>query len=359
MAPVIKALAKNRDRFDLKICSSGQHREMLAQVLEFFEYRPDYDLDLMTEDQSLAYFSSRLLERVDGIMEDLDPDIVLTQGDTTTAFLITLSAFYRKIISGHVEAGLRTDDKYNPFPEEINRQLISRVADLHFAPTSSAYQNLIRERVDEKTVFLTGNTVVDAVEWAVRKIRGRSQTVEKRMPFANMDRDKKTILVTMHRRESFGEELQDLCLALKTIAGSNKSIQIVYPVHLNPNVRVPVNKILGDVSNIILSGPLDYESFIWLMYRSYFIITDSGGVQEEAPTLGKPVLVIRKKTERMESVELGISRLIGIDKDEIIKNVSRLLDDRDEYDNMIPHFNPYGDGRASEKILNNIYNHFI
>ncbi len=358
MAPVIKALEKQDDRFDFHICSSGQHKEMLKQVLDFFEYEPDFNLNLMTDNQSLASFSSKLLSKMDHIMEKSKPDIVLIQGDTTTAFLIALSAFYKKIKVGHVEAGLRTNDKYNPFPEEINRQLTGKVADLHFAPTGRAYDNLLAEKVDEKSVFLTGNTVVDAINWGIEKIKRNKDVIDQKMPFKEMDKNKKVILVTMHRRESFGKEIEDICNAIKSIANRYEDIQIVYPVHLNPNVKGPVHDILGNLENIILTRPLDYESFIWLMYRSYFIITDSGGIQEEAPTLKKPVLVIRKKTERMESVELGLSKLIGTDKDDLIDNVSKLLNDESEYKKMISDQNPYGDGEAARKILDCIADYF-
>ena len=334
-----------------KIALYVQDDARLKQVLDFFEYEPDFNLNLMTDNQSLASFSSKLLSKMDHIMERSKPDIVLIQGDTTTAFLIALSAFYKKIKVGHVEAGLRTNDKYNPFPEEINRQLTGKVADLHFAPTSKAYDNLLAEKVDEKSVFLTGNTVVDAINWGIEKIKKNKDVIDQKMPFKEMDKNKKVILVTMHRRE-------DICNALKSIAGRHKDIQIVYPVHLNPNVRGPVHDILGNLENVILTRPLDYESFIWLMYRSYFIITDSGGIQEEAPTLGKPVLVIRKKTERMESVELGLSKLIGTDKDDLIENVSKLLNDESEYKKMISGENPYGDGEAARKILDRIADYF-
>jgi len=358
LAPVIKALEVQKDRFEYTICSTGQHREMLGQVLDFFEYKTDYNMDLMTDDQSLSSFSSKLLAKVDGLLENTKPDIILTQGDTTTAFLITLSAFYKKIKSGHVEAGLRTYDRFNPFPEEVNRQLISRVADLHFAPTRRAYENLISDKIDENRVYLTGNTIVDAINWGIKKIRKNSEVINQREPFVRIDENRKVILVTMHRRESFGSDMENICTALKNISQKYDDIQIIYPVHLNPNVKIPVYKKLDSIENIILTDPLDYESFIWLMFRSYLIITDSGGVQEEAPTLKKPVLVIRKKTERMESVESGISKLVGTGKDDLIGSISVLLNDKKEYEKMIPEHNPYGDGNAAEKILDHIYDYF-
>jgi UDP-N-acetylglucosamine 2-epimerase (non-hydrolysing) len=356
MAPVVKALEKDKKRFVYKICSSGQHREMLNQVFDFFEYRPHYDLKLMKKDQSLGEISSRLLGRLGKIFEIENPDIVLVQGDTSTAFLTGLFSFYCKVKVGHVEAGLRTDDKFNPFPEEINRQLLSRVTDLHFAPTDKAYQNLLRENISKDNIFLTGNTIVDAVEWGIKKIKSKESAKGKNELADLLDDDKKIVLVTMHRRESFGRDIEQVCKALREIAQSHKDFQIVYPVHLNPNVKGPVYKMLGDIDNIILIPPQDYSSFIWLMYRSYIIVTDSGGIQEEAPTLRKPVIVIRKATEREESVEMGISKLVGTDSTKIIKNISQLISDKKTYDGMISGKNPYGDGKAAEKILDAIYN---
>lgn len=358
MAPVIKALENQNDRFDFKVCSTGQHREMLEKILDFFEINPDFNLDLMTENQSLSSLSSKVMSRMDDVIEKSRPDIVLIQGDTTTAFLTALSSFYKKIKVGHVEAGLRTYNKYSPFPEEINRQLISKVADLHFAPTKIPSDNLIDEGIDKQTVFNTGNTIVDSINWSIKKIGANRNKIELQKPFASLKKDKKIILVTMHRRESFGAEIKDICNALKDIANKNREIQIVYPVHMNPNVRVPVFEILNGIDNIKLIDPLDYESFIWLMKRSYFIVTDSGGIQEEAPTLKKPVLVIRKFTERTESIDLGISKLVGTDRDEITANISILIESEDEYNKMISDNNPYGDGHASEMIVDLIYNYF-
>jgi UDP-N-acetylglucosamine 2-epimerase (non-hydrolysing) len=351
LAPLIKALDLEKNKFNYKICSTGQHKEMLRQVFDFFEISPDADLDLMTENQSLGALSSKILAGVDRVLEELKPDMVIVQGDTTTAFLSSLAAYYKKIKIGHVEAGLRTYDKYNPFPEEINREFISRIADFSFAPTKGALDNLLSENIPKEKVFLTGNTIVDAILWALDKIKRNVQEIEAREPFVNIPGGRKIILVTMHRRETFGTELLDVCKALKMISEKHNDIQFVYPVHLNPNVRVPVFELLGNVKNILLTEPLDYESFIWLMNKSYFIISDSGGIQEEAPTLNKPVLVIRKKTERMESVDLGISKIIGTDKDNIIKETLALIENQEKYNNMINKGNPYGDGKASEKII--------
>jgi len=289
------------------------------------------------------------------VLDSANPGVILIQGDTTTAFLTALSAFYRGIKVGHVEAGLRTYDKYNPFPEEINRQLISRVTDFHFAPTRKAYDNLIGESIDRQNIIISGNTIVDAILWDIKKISKSKKALENKELFKRLDSKRKIILVTMHRRESFGRDIENICKALKIISANYDGIQIVYPVHLNPNVRNPVFEILGKVDNIKLIDPLGYETFLWLMSKSYFIITDSGGIQEEAPTLKRPVLVIRKKTERMESLDMGISRLIGTGTKNIIDNISEILDNEDSYRKMISNKNPYGDGHAAERILDFIF----
>jgi len=358
LAPIIKLIEKQKNKFNLKVCSTGQHKEMLNQVLNLFEIKPDIFLDLMTENQSLSLLSAKIFEKMGRVISDINPDIILVQGDTTTAFLTTLIAFYRKIKVGHIEAGLRTYDKYSPFPEEINRQLISRVADFNFTPTKKSFSNLLSEGINPKTIFMTGNTIVDALIWMTKKIEKNKHKINSNGIFTKL-KNNKTILVTMHRRESFGKDLENVCYALKAIASKYKEIRIVYPVHLNPNVKKPVFKILNGIDNIILTEPLDYESFIWLMHESFFIITDSGGVQEEAPTLKKPVLVIRGKTERTESVDIGISKIIGTSTDSIIDNASKLIDDENIYNEMITDVNPYGDGNASEKILDIIYNYLL
>lgn len=361
MAPVIKEIQKNSDKFDLTLCSTGQHKEMLKQVIDFFELKPDIELSVMTQNQSLSMLSSKIIGSMEEVFENTRPDMVLVQGDTTTAFLTAFIAFYQKIKIGHVEAGLRTYNKYSPFPEEINRQLVSKIADLHFAPTENAYENLEKEGIDKIKIILTGNTVVDAINWGINKIENKSEkqkSEDVRYLENLLDLNKKIILVTMHRRESFGEEIKNVCEALKFISQKYKNVIIVYPVHLNPNVSGPAGEILGNIENIKLIKPLSYEPFLWLMSKSYFIITDSGGVQEEAPTLKKPVLVIRKFTERAESVELGISKLVGTDTEDIIKNASLLLDSKDEYKKMVAVLNPYGDGKASEKITEAILNYF-
>jgi UDP-N-acetylglucosamine 2-epimerase (non-hydrolysing) len=358
LAPVIKQLENQNDMFDLKVCTTGQHKEMLDQVINFFDLKPDFFLNLMTENQTLGSLSSKLLNGMDNIFSQINPDIVLVQGDTTTAFLVAIAAYYKKIKVGHVEAGLRTYNKFNPYPEEINRQLISRVADFNFAPTQKAIDNLKHEGIDDSTVFFTGNTIVDAVKLGIKKIESDEGIVNTKLrnDLGKIAGKKRLILITMHRRESFGEEIKNVCFALKNIAKKYPDIQIVYPVHLNPNIKKPVYEILSDIPNILLIEPLDYPSFIWIMKKSYFIITDSGGVQEEAPTFKKPVLVIRKHTERPESLELGISKLIGTDEKEIEKNISGLVESKDLYESMIPAKNPYGDGKASAKIVNILYN---
>jgi len=355
LAPVIKCIEKQKDKFNLRVCSTGQHKEMLNQVLSLFEIKPYIFLNLMTENQSLSSLSSKLFNKMEKVISDTNPDIILVQGDTTTAFLTALIAFYKKIKVSHVEAGLRTYDKYSPFPEEINRQLISRIADFNFTPTKKSFSNLLSEGIDSKTIFMTGNTIVDALIWMTKKIEKNKHEIESKEIFKKL-KNNKTILVTMHRRESFGKDIENICYALKIVASKYKDIKIVYPVHLNPNVRKPVFEILSKIDNVILTDPLDYGSFVWLMYKSFFIITDSGGIQEEAPTFKKPVLVIRNKTERTESIDIGISKLIGTNVDSIVDNVSKLIDDKDIYNKMVTNVNPYGDGKASEKIVDIIYN---
>lgn len=351
LAPVILESKKYQDEINLKVCVTGQHKEMLSQVLRFFEITPDYNLKVMRKGQGLSDLSSRLVKKLEKIIDLIKIDLILVQGDTTSAFIVSLVAFYKKIKIGHVEAGLRTYDKNNPFPEELNRQLISRIADYHFAPTESARRNLLKENIDKDSVIITGNTIIDALIIGINKVKKDKNSRLKGI-FNKIDFNKKIILVTGHRRESFGEDFRNICLALEDIADNNKDVQIVYPVHLNPSVQKPVYSILNSIKNIYLTEPLNYKSFIWLMCKSYLIITDSGGVQEEAPSLGKPVLVIRKKTERRESLNLNISKLVGTDRDEITKNVQKIIDNINLYKKMIPKINPYGDGKASERIVN-------
>jgi UDP-N-acetylglucosamine 2-epimerase (non-hydrolysing) len=354
MAPLCKVLVAKKDVFDTRICVTGQHREMLDQVLDFFSIKPDYDLNLMKSNQSLNELSSRLLLTLDPVLNDFNPDLVLVHGDTTTSSMGAFAAFHRGIKVGHVEAGLRTYNKSVPFPEEINRQLTGRLADFHFAPTQKSANNLIvNERVLKENVFVTGNTVVDALLWGIKNIN------EERQEILNLEKEidttKKLILVTGHRRENFGAKFESFCEALLEIS-KRKDVQMIYPVHLNPNVQETVYGLLEEQENILLIPPLDYEVFIWLMNKSFLIITDSGGVQEEAPSLGKPVLVTRDVTERQEAVEMGTVKLVGTDKEKIIHETNILLDNEIIYKDMISKNNPYGDGKSSKRISDIILN---
>jgi UDP-N-acetylglucosamine 2-epimerase (non-hydrolysing) len=299
------------------------------------------------------------MENMVEVLEKNSPDFLIIQGDTTTAFLTALVSYYKKIKICHLEAGLRTYNKFSPFPEEINRQFVSRIADFNFAPTGRAKDNLINERIKPDTIFITGNTIVDALHWGIVKIRSRQDEIAKEEVFKKISDNKKIILVTMHRRESFGKDIENVCLALRRIAEENESVEIVYPVHMNPNVKKPVYELLAGIDNIILIDPLSYEHFLWLMYKSFIIVTDSGGIQEEAPTIKKPVLVIRNFTERLESVEMGFSRLVGTSKEKIFHEIMDLLNNKDKYKNMIAKENPYGDGRAAERIADIIEKSFF
>jgi UDP-N-acetylglucosamine 2-epimerase (non-hydrolysing) len=328
---------------------------MLDQVLHLFSIRPDYDLDIMKPKQDLYGITAEILLKFREVLRKVQPDLILVQGDTTTTFAASLSAFYERIRIGHVEAGLRTYDKYKPFPEEINRHLTSVLADYHFAPTDRARLHLVKEGFPEENVFVTGNTVIDALFLIVKgqstpEGRERMKTFFSKEfpPSAPVQR---LILVTAHRRESFGEGFENICLALREIALRNPDVHIVYPVHLNPNVREPVYRIVGGLDRVHLLEPLEYEPFVHLMNRSYFILTDSGGIQEEAPSLGKPVLVMREVTERPEALEAGTARLVGSKKESIIREAQKLLDNPAEYQKMAHKKNPYGDGRASERIV--------
>ncbi len=348
MAPVVKEFHKYPDEFETKICVTAQHREMLDQVLEFFEIEPDYDLDIMKEDQSLYFLTSSLIESFKQVLEDFNPDYVYVHGDTTTSFTASLSAFYFGAIVCHVEAGLRTNNKKAPFPEEINRQLTGRLADYHFAPTVQAKKNLLKEGVDEKKIFVTGNTVIDALQLCLEKLKSYSGGELKQVKRL-VDPTKKLVLITGHRRENFGEGFVRICEALKEIA-KNEDVQIIYPVHLNPKVQKPVYELLGGLDNVKLINPLSYESFVWLMNQSYLIITDSGGIQEEAPSLGKPVLLMREVSERPEAVEAG-TVLVGAEKGKIISECISLLEDEERYRKLSTRKNIYGDGKAAEEII--------
>ncbi len=348
MAPLIKTFQKHQELFDIKVCVTAQHREMLDQVLEFFNIVPDYDFNLMTPDQSLFDVTSDGLKGLDVVLSEFKPDLLFVQGDTTTAFIGALAGYYKKTKVAHLEAGLRSGDRWSPFPEEINRTLAGHLADFHFAPTNNAAMNLANEGIKEN-VWVVGNTVIDALFLGLSIVKDRCEKTFFDF-FDYIDFSRKIILVTGHRRESFGKPFEDICHALKQIA-SQFDVQIVYPVHLNPNIRKPVNTILQGHKNIHLIEPLDYPFLIWLMEKSYLVLTDSGGIQEEAPSLGKPVLVMRDVTERIEGIKAGTTRLVGTGKDKIVEEVTTLLRDRQAYDLMAKFVNPYGDGNSSRRIL--------
>ncbi len=356
MAPIVKQFESCRDRLETIVCVTAQHRQMLDQVLNLFDIDPKYDLDVMKENQTLSTLTANVFSGVTSVMEREKPDMVIVQGDTTTTFVTSLAAFYLKIPIAHVEAGLRTRNKFSPFPEEINRRLTSLIADYHFAPTEEAKKNLINDGISEPCIFVTGNTVIDALKIVVEKHDQLSEQIRWNDFFLSnfkiqFSDSKRTILVTGHRRESFGEGFERICNALSTLAINHPDIQIIYPVHLNPNVRKPVYSILSDVENIKLIPPLDYEPFVFLMNKSYLILTDSGGVQEEAPTLGKPVLVMRDTTERPEGVKAGTSKLVGTDTVAIVREAGNLLNDSLKYNRISKSLNPYGDGQASKRII--------
>lgn len=350
MAPVVARL-KRSSELKISVCVSAQHRQMLDQVLELFGIEPDFDLDLMRPNQTLAGITSAILEGVTKIVEASQPDLVLVHGDTTTTFATALACFYRRIPVGHVEAGLRTGNLQAPWPEEMNRLFTGRLAAFHFAPTSAARENLLREGVDKNTVWVTGNTVIDALMGVVERLQNDAKMIERLsngMPWlANSDR--RVILVTGHRRENFGDGMESVCRALARLA-TEPDVDIVYPVHPNPNVLNPVNRLLGGIPNVHLIPPQDYLPFVYLMSRAHFLITDSGGIQEEAPSLGKPVLVMRDTTERPEALSAGTVCMVGVDEERIVAQACRLLRDPDHYQRMSTAHNPYGDGRAADRI---------
>jgi UDP-N-acetylglucosamine 2-epimerase (non-hydrolysing) len=351
-----KAL-QSADGFDAEVCVTAQHRSMLDQVLAIFDVKPRFDLNLMQANQGLADITARIVTGMTGVLREWKPDWILVQGDTTTAFVAALAAFYEKVSVGHVEAGLRTGFKYSPWPEEMNRQLVGRLADLHLPPTARARDALLREGVPEERIHVTGNTVVDALLWVSNKLdtdaAARSALDER---FTFLDRSRRLILITGHRRESFGKPFEDMCNAFVDIVRAKPDVEILYPVHLNPNVQAPVKAILAaapdDVrGRIHLIEPVEYLPFVYLMKRAHFIITDSGGVQEEAPSLGKPCLVTRNDTERPEAVDAGTAKLIGTNRERIVTESLRLLDDEAHYGSMSRAHNPYGDGKANERII--------
>lgn len=348
MAPLIKAFQKNKNSFNVKVCVTGQHRQMLDQVLAFFEIKPDYDLNIMQPGQTLFEVTANSLKGLEPVLDQFLPDIIFVQGDTTTVLTGALAGYYKKIKVAHLEAGLRSGDKYSPFPEELNRILASQLATYHFAPTANAVANLTQEGIT-KNVYLVGNTVIDALLLGLEIIKQKGEAPYQQF-FKFIDFSKRVILVTGHRRESFGAPFEEICDALRVLA-LRGDVEIVYPVHLNPNVQEPVNRILKDVNNVHLIEPLSYPYLIWLMSQAYLVITDSGGIQEEAPTLGKPVLVMREVTERQEGVTAGTAKLVGANKDIIVKEATVLLDDQAAYSKMAQAVNPYGDGQTSEKIV--------
>ncbi|MCP5352764.1 MAG: UDP-N-acetylglucosamine 2-epimerase (non-hydrolyzing) [Chromatiales bacterium] len=349
LAPVALALAAD-PAFDARVCVTAQHRSMLDQVLALFGIKPDYDLDLMTPNQTLAGLTARVVEGVSRVLDDFRPDYVIVQGDTTTTFAAGLAAFYHKVRVVHVEAGLRTGDIFAPWPEEMNRRLTGQLAHLHFPPTESSANNLRREGFPESHIQVTGNTVIDALLDVVERVRQPGPRDELAARFGFLDPTRRLILVTGHRRENFGTGFENICHALRRLA-ERDDVQIVYPVHLNPNVQEPVKRILGGSSRVHLIEPQDYLPFVFLMDRSFLIISDSGGVQEEAPSLGKPVLVMRDTTERPEAVEAGTVRLVGTNADRIVEEAIRLLDDDTHYQSMARAINPYGDGKATARIV--------
>ena len=349
MAPVIQALRQHRARYVTRICVTAQHREMLDQVLSLFHIRTHHDLNVMRPGQSLEDVTARVLQWMKGVLAAEKPDMMLVQGDTTTVMAAALAAFYADVPIGHVEAGLRTWEKRSPFPEEINRVIASHLADLHFAPTIQARKNLLREGIDPSTVVVTGNTVIDALFHVRKTVRRNRRRFERE--FRGIDFHRRMILVTGHRRENFGEGFENICHAIRRVAAKHPDLEIVYPVHLNPNVQRPVREILGILPNVHLLDPQPYLPFVFLMDRSTIILTDSGGVQEEAPSLGKPVLVMRDYTERPEAVRAGTVRLVGTSERKIVAEIERLLSNRTAYRAMSRAINPYGDGKASGRIL--------
>ncbi|MEN8321690.1 non-hydrolyzing UDP-N-acetylglucosamine 2-epimerase [Acinetobacter junii] len=358
MAPLALKLQQFEQDFETKVCVTGQHRQMLDQVLELFNLKPDFDLNLMKPGQTLFDVTSGVLKGLEQVFNIWTPDLILVHGDTATTFAASLAAYYHKIKIGHVEAGLRTGDLYSPWPEEANRQLTGVLANYHFAPTQSSYENLIKENVKSAEISVTGNTVIDALLQVKQKVEQDHVLVQKfEQIFSFLDVNKKLILVTGHRRENFGQGFLNICTALANLAKKYPDIQIVYPVHLNPNVQQPVNELLAGIDNIFLIDPQDYLPFVYLMNRSYLILTDSGGIQEEAPSLGKPVLVMRDTTERPEAVSAGTVRLVGTDVDTIENSVVELLENEAVYTKMAESHNPYGDGTACQQIIDFLKTH--
>ncbi|MDA9112768.1 UDP-N-acetylglucosamine 2-epimerase (non-hydrolyzing) [Gammaproteobacteria bacterium] len=355
MAPLVNALNAD-DRFHSKVCVTAQHREMLDQVLDLFKIEPDFDLNIMKPQQSLNEVTANILQDLKKVLKIFKPDLVLVHGDTATTFASSLAAYYEQIPVGHIEAGLRTGNIYSPWPEEANRKLTGILTKYHFAPTENSKKNLLNEGVLEKDIIVTGNTVIDALFWVKNKLLKDNVLLSNlSSDFEYLDLNKKLILVTGHRRESFGGGFERICESIQRVAIDNPEVQVIYPVHLNPNVQEPVNRILSDLDNVFLIEPQQYLAFCYLMNNSNIILTDSGGIQEEAPSLGKPVLVMRNTTERPEAIKAGTVKLVGTDVDLIVNSINTLLNDSAEYKKMSHSHNPYGDGMACERILNFIY----
>lgn len=369
MAPLVKTLQERTEDFETLVCVTGQHREMLDQVLEIFGIEPDYDLDIMKQGQDLYDVTARVLLGMREVLKQARPDVMLVHGDTTTSMAAALAAFYQQIPVGHVEAGLRTHNLYSPWPEEMNRQLTGRIASYDFAPTPLSRQNLLDENVPENRILVTGNTVIDALYWVVDKIRtdkALDDRLERVLAEAGYDagrlsENRRLVLITGHRRENFGEGFISMCRAIQTLTRKYPEVDFVYPMHLNPNVRKPIHKVFGEdlsrLGNMFFIEPLEYLSFVYLMEKAYLVLTDSGGIQEEAPGLGKPVLVMRDTTERPEALEAGTVRLVGTDYDKIVGEVSSLLDHADLYERMSRAVNPYGDGKACSRIVDFLAGH--
>lgn len=366
MAPLVKEFQKNPEQFETIVCVTGQHREMLDQVLEIFDIQPDFDLNIMKQGQDLYDVTSRVLLGMRDVLQRVRPDVVLVHGDTTTSTAAALAAFYQQIAVGHVEAGLRTHNIYSPWPEEMNRQITGRIATFDFAPTPLSRQNLLDENTPDERILVTGNTVIDALYWVVDKIKSNPELNgelsealrQSGYDVARLDNGRRLVLITGHRRENFGDGFLNICRAIKHLSESYPNVDFVYPMHLNPNVRKPIHETFGenlnDLGNLFFIEPLEYLRFVYLMEKSNIVLTDSGGIQEEAPGLGKPVLVMRDTTERPEALEAGTVKLVGTDYDKIVNNVSVLLDDSKAYEAMSHATNPYGDGKACARIVNHL-----
>lgn len=364
MAPLVKELQKQKERIETVVCVTGQHREMLDQVLEIFDIKPDYDLNIMKRGQDLYDVTARVLTGMSEVLKEINPDIVLVHGDTTTSTAAALAAFYQQIPVGHVEAGLRTHNIYSPWPEEMNRLLTGRLATYHFSPTPLSRNNLIKESINDRNIIVTGNTVIDALYWVVDKIKNNKELdneLESVLSKAGydvnrLDNGKKLVLITGHRRENFGDGFINMCTAIKDLTVKYPNVDFVYPMHLNPNVRKPIHEVFGEdlsgLKNMFFIEPLEYLSFVYLMEKSSIVLTDSGGIQEEAPGLGKPVLVMRDTTERPEALDAGTVKLVGTDYNKIVNEVSSLIDDKTAYEKMSKAVNPYGDGLACRRIVN-------